>query len=156
MNLRRLCLVGAALIALGPVAHAACLKQKIMSLFNRHTRCEMPSATSYGVIATDLDYYASSSDVSVTPSSPSTCEQYVQETTYQKRTVSRTQYRTENRQRMISVPYTVPETRQVPYSYTVQVPRTATRTESYSVPRAIVEQQTQYHTVQIPNNVRVK
>ena len=66
------------------------------------------------------------------------------------RIVNATEYRTESRDRTITVNRQVAETQQRTQTYTVMVPQTRTRTVSYTVSKPVYETQSVNYTVNVP------
>ena len=66
------------------------------------------------------------------------------------RRVSVTEYRTERRQRNVTVMRQIPETKTMTREYTVMVPETRTRTENYTVMKPVTREVTREYTVNVP------
>ena len=66
------------------------------------------------------------------------------------RIVNATEYRSESRERTITVNRRVAETQQRTQTYTVNVPQTKTRTVSYTVSKPVYETQSVNYTVNVP------
>ena len=70
--------------------------------------------------------------------------------TTEKRTITVTEYRTEQRPRTYTVCRAVPETKQVEQTYTVMVPETRTKTVAYTVCKPVYNTVEQTYTVMVP------
>ena len=75
---------------------------------------------------------------------------YVPECTTEMRTVTRTRYHQEQRERQITVYKRVPITEEKTANYTVMVPETRTKTVTYNVCKPVWETQTREYTVNVP------